>query len=215
MTRPSSSRKTTSRVEVADASRQAVLGAAERCIERYGIRKTTMEDIAREAGMSRPSIYRFFADRQELLVALTGEHSRRLAVKARNHIAKQPTFADALVEGLMYLAEHGRRDGFTRNLIVSDDSTFGPGFGATPAAAELTADFWDEFLDKAAAAGELRADVPRELVHIWLANVGIMLMALLDGKQPPKEAYRKMVRELVVPGLLSPSSPAPRALKRA
>jgi len=53
-----------------DDVRSTILQAAARCIPRHGIRKTTMDDIAREAAMSRPSVYRCFADREDILLAL-------------------------------------------------------------------------------------------------------------------------------------------------
>jgi Bacterial regulatory proteins, tetR family len=36
-----------------DDARERILAAAERCIERHGIRKTTMDDVASEVGLSR------------------------------------------------------------------------------------------------------------------------------------------------------------------
>ncbi|HEY4043151.1 MAG TPA: helix-turn-helix domain-containing protein, partial [Rhodopila sp.] len=46
-----------------DDARERILAAAQRCIDRHGIRKTTMDDIASELGLSRPNVYRYFADR--------------------------------------------------------------------------------------------------------------------------------------------------------
>jgi AcrR family transcriptional regulator len=183
----------------ATAQRRSVLQAAEVCIKRHGIRKTTMDDIAREAGMSRPSIYRFFADREELLLALTEEHSHALTEKARNFIGKHETFADALVEGLVYLADHGRRDPFTRFLIDLDDSAFGRAFGASDVPAALTGEFWDPFLDDAEKAGEIRPGLDRKLVHTWLANVGLLLMSMLEQRQNSEDDCRVLLRTFVVP----------------
>jgi AcrR family transcriptional regulator len=44
-----------------------ILKGAERCFERHGIVKTTLSDIAKEAGVSRVSVYRQFPDRESLL----------------------------------------------------------------------------------------------------------------------------------------------------
>jgi AcrR family transcriptional regulator len=43
-----------------------ILEAAEACFARYGFQKTSMEDIAREAGLSRRSVYRHFPDKAAL-----------------------------------------------------------------------------------------------------------------------------------------------------
>ena len=40
----------------ADEARRQILGAAEQVILRYGVEKTTMDDIGKEAGVSRPTV---------------------------------------------------------------------------------------------------------------------------------------------------------------
>lgn len=173
--------------------------AAERCIQRHGIRKTTMDDIAREAGISRPSIYRFFADREELLVALTEDHSRALTARTHKFLARHENFEDALVEGLLYLAEHGNRDPFTRFLVAPQEADFALRIGSTDTAAELSAEFWDPLLDEAERTGQMRTGLDRRQVHIWLANLGLMFMSLLNKDKGATAAYREMIRALVVP----------------
>ena len=58
-------------VPVAEAvsTEHAILDAADRMIGRYGLRKTTMEDVAREAGFSRGTVYGYFKSKQELALA--------------------------------------------------------------------------------------------------------------------------------------------------
>ena len=46
--------------------------AAYHCYLRCGIEKTTQRDIAREANLTPRSIQRYFKDRDELLLAVTG-----------------------------------------------------------------------------------------------------------------------------------------------
>jgi AcrR family transcriptional regulator len=187
--------------------------AAVRCIQRHGIRKTTMDDIAREAGISRPSIYRFFADREELLVALTEEHSRALITRTHKFLARQATFEDALIEGMIYLAQHGNRDPFTRFLVTPHDSEFAMSFGTTDTAAALCGEFWDPLLDEAESSGEMRTGLDRHQVHLWLANVGLILMSLLDKDTSGTAGHRKMIRDLVVPAF-RPQAAAPVTGKR-
>ncbi|MEA2588672.1 MAG: hypothetical protein QOH66_1599, partial [Actinomycetota bacterium] len=47
---------------------QRVIDAALRCIARWGIAKTTLDDIAREASCSRATIYRLFPGGKDALL---------------------------------------------------------------------------------------------------------------------------------------------------
>jgi AcrR family transcriptional regulator len=54
----------------ADDTRQRILAATYNCVARWGLAKTTVEDAAREANMSRATVYRTFpGGRDELLEA--------------------------------------------------------------------------------------------------------------------------------------------------
>ncbi|MBV9252708.1 MAG: helix-turn-helix transcriptional regulator, partial [Actinobacteria bacterium] len=45
-------------MEARPALDQRILDATLRCIGRWGVAKTTLEDVAREAGCSRATVYR-------------------------------------------------------------------------------------------------------------------------------------------------------------
>src|SRR6202789_4622351 len=92
----------------ADEARERILPAAERCIDRHGIRKTTMDDVACEVGLSRPNVYRYFADRDDLLIELITRHTRALVDRAGKSISRQSSLADQIVETVLYTADHGR-----------------------------------------------------------------------------------------------------------
>jgi AcrR family transcriptional regulator len=48
--------------------RERILAGAYECIARYGLEKTTVEDVAREAGLSRATVYRTFPGGRDELV---------------------------------------------------------------------------------------------------------------------------------------------------
>ena len=49
-------------------------GGAIRCIARWGLAKTTLDDIAREAGCSRATVYRLFPGGKSSLIVTVGQH---------------------------------------------------------------------------------------------------------------------------------------------
>lgn len=44
-----------------------IVESARACFERYGIQKTTIEDIAKAAGVSRPTVYKHFPGKMEIV----------------------------------------------------------------------------------------------------------------------------------------------------
>ncbi len=55
-----------------DVTSAAILEAGARCLGRWGIAKTTVEDVAREAGVSRATVYRYFPGGRDHLVLGVG-----------------------------------------------------------------------------------------------------------------------------------------------
>jgi len=82
----------------ADLSPQAarVLDAALTCIGRVGLAKTTLDDVAREAGCARATVYRCFANKQQLLTALVLREAGRLHDRVVAEAAATATLADAV-----------------------------------------------------------------------------------------------------------------------
>lgn len=62
---------------------QRILGAARACIARVGVAKTTLDDVAREAGCARATLYRYFPNKLQLLAALV---ARDAAVTAQHAV---------------------------------------------------------------------------------------------------------------------------------
>ncbi|MEU6170333.1 helix-turn-helix domain-containing protein [Streptantibioticus parmotrematis] len=48
-----------------DEKLEAILGAAYECFRLHGVRRTTMDDIARHAGMSRPAVYQHVRNKED------------------------------------------------------------------------------------------------------------------------------------------------------
>ncbi len=70
--------------ETVDSRHEALLEAAIGVFARYGFRKTSMDEVARAAGVSRQGLYLLFADKEELFrKALTQKLSTQLRAARR------------------------------------------------------------------------------------------------------------------------------------
>jgi AcrR family transcriptional regulator len=182
-----------------DDVRERILAAAERCIDRHGIRKTTMDDIASELGLSRPNVYRYFADRDDLFIELITRHMRAWLGQVRKSVSRQSSIPDQIVEGVLYIAEHARRDHLTRHIIEPDGTSLGRRLITSGTAEMLRAELWDPYLDAAVANNELPPGLPRSDVHLWLGNVTKMVMRGLDDGEGDLKRYRSILRRFAAP----------------
>jgi AcrR family transcriptional regulator len=83
--------------------RERVLEATYECVARYGLAKTTVEDVTRVAKVSRASIYRYFpGGRDELMNAVIAWETGRFFGRLAEAVAGAPDFASLLEEALFF-----------------------------------------------------------------------------------------------------------------
>jgi AcrR family transcriptional regulator len=90
-------------------SRDAMLDAARDCVLAFGVRRTTLTDVARRAGVSRMTIYRRWPDVRSLVADLmTREWADAVASVAppEDGGPVRPRAVDALVSGVAALRAH-------------------------------------------------------------------------------------------------------------
>src|SRR5262249_4713398 len=74
---------TTVRTRPMPTTRDRILDAAERLLARFGYKKTTMEDIAREAGLGKRTLYLHFASKEAVALATIDRIVDRLTGQLR------------------------------------------------------------------------------------------------------------------------------------
>jgi len=190
--------------QVDDRRRREILDAAHRCVERFGVRRTRMDDVAELAGVSRPLLYRYFSNRRELIDAVLLDGVRTVAQKLSPRIAKFETFAEAVVEGSILLVRAGRE----KPLLSA-----GAAAGATPRISELPETIrrhsdhiremavavWEPVHARARARGEIRSSIDESELSDWLACVHLMFLLRPDLDEDQMRSY---LRTFVVPSLV-------------
>lgn len=94
---------------------QRILDAAAECIRAYGVERTTVTEIARRAGVSRPTIYRRWPDIRWVIAEV-------LTVRISDVLAAVPAAGpgrEELVDRVVRIAEHLRRDDIVMSVIFN------------------------------------------------------------------------------------------------
>lgn len=201
-----------------DSARVRLLDAAESCFTRFGVTKTTVEDVANEAKVSRATVYRYFDGRDALMLGVLIRHGERfLGELQRRLTAGGGTFAEAIVDGVVFTVEAVRKDENLALLFAPEAAGVTESIvGASDALFELTGEFLRPYFEGARASGQLRPRLDLDEAAEWILRT---IMSLLTVKGPQVRSGPELHRFLLtflVPALAAdpPALPRPRGARR-
>ncbi|MHB8220132.1 MAG: TetR/AcrR family transcriptional regulator [Acidimicrobiales bacterium] len=83
--------------------RQRILQATYDCVARWGLSKTTVEDAARQAGLSRATVYRYFpGGRAELVSAVVAWEYARFFTRLYEEVHSAESLEEVMERGLAF-----------------------------------------------------------------------------------------------------------------
>ena len=190
---------------IEDRAVQAVLA----CVARHGIAKTTFDDVAREAGCARATLYRYFGGKRQLVRLTVTREAARIAAGIRDAADAEPTLEDAVVAMVVSAARELREHRAIEFLFAFEPEAVLP---------HVTFDAGNRFLVAAgcAVAPALTRFLPSERAERageWLARV--VFTHAVSPTSPidltDEAAARALVHEFVLPGFVGPESTVPTA----
>jgi AcrR family transcriptional regulator len=188
------------------AARTRLVDAAEACIDQFGLAKTTLEDVARRAEVSRATVYRYFANRDELMLEVLLrdlERSREHELDEFFEGANDPdAFGAALVDAAAYLLSAIRSSPKLQLLLQRE----GPGFTSTiSGASEGLFRQWIRdvapYLAHAQSEGLLRSDLDAAETAEWVLRVILSLLTIEGPRHHTPDEERRLMTTFVIPAL--------------
>src|SRR6478736_9875859 len=163
----------------ADGTRadDAVLDAAKRCTDRWGMAKVTIDDIAGEAGVSRATVYRMFPGGKDVLFdALRVRETEEFLVGLRDHVEQATSLEELLVRTVVHATRELRADEHFAVMLASEP-------------------------------GEIAADLTVEGLPRIIRIASLFLCPLVEAYLPKPEATRlvELLSRLVISYFLAPS----------
>lgn len=189
-------------------ARRRLLDAAESCFERYGVMKTTVEDVAAVARVSRATVYRYFEGRDELILGVLMREADRFLGRLAKRLNSQPDFATAVVDGVQYTIDSVRKN--TKLALL-----FAPGVagltgsiaGASEALFKRTAEFLRPLLERARETGQLRANIDFDEASEWILRTVLSLLTVPGPVERSPAEQRRFLTTFLVPALAAEPPP--------
>ncbi|MET8649513.1 TetR/AcrR family transcriptional regulator [Nocardia aurea] len=187
----------------ADIAAEQILDAAARLFVERGVANTGMGEVAKAAGCSRATLYRYFPNRQSLRIAFVHREARRVAAAVAREVAD--------------IADPGERvvTAMTASIrLVRDDPTLIAWFTAGDAGIANEIGQTSEVIEAIAAgllADAVADDSRRSRSARWAARV---IMSLLTAPGRDNDDERAMLEQFVAPVVVGVGeSPAARGYR--
>ena len=199
---------TTAAAAVSDSTkskpvRERLLDAAEGCLEQFGPQKTSMEDVARAAGMSRATVYRYFENRDALLLGVASRQAADLATEAMAFLAQFATLSDWLVEGCLFtLREIPKRPVFASLVTSLDSSAASKLLLGSTGMIQIGVNVLRPMFGTAKQQGLLRDDLDIDMLIEWLLRVLWTYLNAPSQVATDEDSMRRLFRMLLLPSVL-------------
>ena len=153
--------------------REACIAATYRCVARYGIAKTTVEDVVKESGVSRASVYRHFpGGRDELLRECVAWQIGHFFVSLGDQIRDAPDLVALLASGLRFAHRAIHQHELLQKILQTEPDRL-LRFLSTESARTVPfiADFLHPYLERERTAGHLAEGVETDNAAQYLARL--------------------------------------------
>jgi AcrR family transcriptional regulator len=190
-----------------DTTRERILAATYNCVARRGLAKTTLEDAAREAKVSRATVYRTFpGGRDELINAVVGWATLAFFARLYEQVHDAAGLEQVMERGIMFahrsIVEH---EVLQRVMQTEPDKLLPALTVESNRIRQGIADFLVPFLEQRGVAAGVdlneAADFLARMVLSYMASPGRW-----DLDDP--EQVAQLVRAELLPGVVAGTGPA-------
>ncbi|EGO64028.1 TetR/AcrR family transcriptional regulator [Acetonema longum] len=107
-----------------DELKNLILDKAKERFDRFGFKKTTMDEISHDCKISKKTIYEHFKDKEDLFISLFIRESRQVRDLIFAGISHIPDPLERLIELIRSAIAYFRQDNFLTRLLKDDDALF-------------------------------------------------------------------------------------------
>jgi AcrR family transcriptional regulator len=174
-----------------------VLDATERCLTRYGMRRTSMSDIAREMGVARTTLYRQVSSLEEA-VALVSSRQFFAFLDDLTALLAEGASPDAFVDATLRTIRFARTSPLARRLLQDEPELIGGviASGRIAGYVEQIVDLVVPVFEAAMATGAIRDGDPRLLAGVVVRLIAALTLAPDDD---PEDLVRYALEPLLMP----------------
>ena len=162
----------------------------------------TMDDVARAAGIGRATLYRYFRNRDELLLSVMEHEAIQIALRVEKQIRRYKQPSQFIIEGML----RAREEILGNELF---NALFQSGEGAalnrllfnSDSLVDIARETMLPVVEIARASGELSSDMDFDTMAEWILRTLLSLITVPSPKLKTRASTRKFLRATMLPVL--------------
>lgn len=175
-----------------ERTRENILDAALHCYQEQGINGTAMEDVARQAGVGRATLYRHFSNQDVLLTEVMTRNIEQLQQVMASSLKNCTRPEEYFVEAALVIIRECHERSLTTFLFGDEKSMSAVNrITFSPAMVAMGNNLIDPFYQRAKAEGILRPWVTKALLQEWTSR---LLLSFLTNPSPLLNTETKLRR---------------------
>lgn len=179
-----------------------ILAAARELYSAPGGHAPTMDEVANASGVGRATLYRYFENRDELLLAVLEQEAMAIAARVENKIRNIDSPAEHVVEGMVQAMAEIQKNALTQGVFrAGNGGTVNRLLFDTDRLVNIGVAIMGPVVERARETGDLKTDMDPELVVEWILRILLSLVTVPSPNLRSRAAVRRFLNATVLPVL--------------
>lgn len=190
---------------IEDNIQKTILQAAKHCYLHFGVEKTGMQDIAKQAKLARSTVYRYYPTADDLLLALISTEMQAMNRELSKKLARFERPEDVIVEGVVIALKAIPQHPLLSQVFAGDSSSaLRQKVWNSPTIVALGTDLMATVMQASLEQGHLQQAVRSEVLIEWVYRILLSFLSLPSNWVKTDKQLRATLHALLIPVLLQP-----------
>ena len=184
-------------------AKDRAIDAAESCFIEMGVVKTSMEDVAKKAEMARSTLYRYFKDKDQLIMAVLEREAESIAHYVGERNSRYSDIRAYFIEGILLAINTIESNQLLIKLFLEDSNTSISRIMLTSDRLQVIGiQTMREIIEPARSSGFLRDDISEEKIMDWLLRIVLSILTTPSEFTISDESKRELLNDMLLPVII-------------
>lgn len=187
-----------------DYAEEKLIEAARVCYKKLGVNKTKVDDVARQAKVSRSTVYRYFKNRDEILTGVVVHDALLISDMMMQQLGHIESFGEFITEAILLSLREAPKSPAYQLLIAAETKTINRLCISSEEFAAMITGLLISNYERAKANGELREGIRLPQLVEWLARILMSYLTTPSSLVQSEDDIRQLMGTFLLPAIVNP-----------